>query len=118
MEVFKEFCFEAAHWLPGVPPTHKCHRLHGHSYRLRVIIRGDVSSETGFVIDFADIKSAVKPTLDRVDHHLLNEVEGLSNPTSEVLVRWLWSQLLPALPGLARLELWETVSAGCSYSGS
>lgn len=117
MEIFKEFSFEAAHRLLNLPETHKCHRLHGHSYRVRVFVRGPIAPETGWVIDFAEIKKAMAPIVERVDHQFLNDVEGLGHPTTENLARWIWHHLHPGLPGLARLEVWETDSSGCVYAG-
>ncbi|HEX6779115.1 MAG TPA: 6-carboxytetrahydropterin synthase QueD, partial [Ktedonobacterales bacterium] len=90
MEIFKEFTFEAAHRLPNVPPGHKCARLHGHSFRVEVHVRGPVDPETGWVMDFGDIKETFQPYYDQLDHNYLNEIAGLSNPTSEHLARWIW----------------------------
>lgn len=117
MEIFKEFTFESAHRLPNVPAGHKCGRLHGHSFRVEIHVRGSVGSNTGWIMDFADIKSAFQPLYEKLDHHYLNDIEGLDNPTSEVLVRWIWDRLKPVLPGLARLVVRETCTSGCVYSG-
>lgn len=117
MDVFKEFTFEAAHRLPNVPPGHKCGRLHGHSFHAQVHVRGDVGDETGWVVDFADIKKAFKPLYEQLDHNFLNEIEGLSNPTSENLARWIWRHLEPTLPGLCKVEVRETCTCGCIYRG-
>ena len=84
-EIFSEFTFEAAHLLPHVPNGHKCGRLHGHSYRVEVHIGGTVDPDNGWIMDFADIKAAAAPTFARLDHYYLNEISGLSNPTSENL---------------------------------
>ena len=92
MELYTDFRFEAAHRLPKVPEGHKCARLHGHSYRVRITIEGDVDPETGWIIDFDEIKKAFDPLLDQLDHHYLNEVKGLENPTSETLCRWIWQR--------------------------
>jgi 6-pyruvoyltetrahydropterin/6-carboxytetrahydropterin synthase len=116
-EIFKEFTFEAAHRLPFAPAGHKCARLHGHSFRVEVHVRGDVDPATGWIIDFAEIKAAFKPLEAQLDHHYLNEIEGLENPTSENLAAWIWDQLLPALPGLARIVVRETCTSGCVYEG-
>ena len=86
-EIFREFTFEAAHRLPYVPEGHKCARLHGHSYRIEVRVGGEVGGETGWIVDFADISAAFKPLHAVLDHHYLNEVPGLENPTSENLAR-------------------------------
>jgi 6-pyruvoyltetrahydropterin/6-carboxytetrahydropterin synthase len=117
MEVFKEFTFEAAHRLPNVPADHKCARLHGHSFAVRISVQGPLDARLGWVMDFADIKRIVGPVIDELDHRYLNEIAGLENPTSEVLARWLWQRLTPALPGLAAVEVRETCTSGCIYRG-
>lgn len=116
MEIFREFTFEAAHRLPKVPMGHKCARVHGHSYRLVVHIKGEVDPELGWVMDFGDLKEAVRPVIDQLDHHYLNEVPGLEIPTSENLARWVWDQLTAALP-LAAIVVRETATSGCVYRG-
>jgi 6-pyruvoyltetrahydropterin/6-carboxytetrahydropterin synthase len=113
----KTFCFEAAHDLPTFPPDHKCRRLHGHSFRFDVVVEGDVPAERGYLIDYGDIKKAADPLVRRLDHYYLNEIEGLSNPTSENLARWLWVQLKPALPMLAAIIVNETCTSACEYKG-
>jgi 6-pyruvoyltetrahydropterin/6-carboxytetrahydropterin synthase len=117
MIIFREFGFEAAHRLPNVPPDHKCARLHGHSFRVEVHVRGAVGAESGWVMDFADVKRAFAPIHEQLDHRYLNEVEGLENPTSENLARWIWERLAGALPGLCRVVVRETCTAGCIYEG-
>ena len=117
IEIFKEFSFEAAHRLPNVPPGHKCERLHGHSFHVRVTVRGPVDPATGWVMDFGDLKAAFGPLHDRLDHRYLNDVPGLENPTSEVLAQWIWRELRLTLPGLAAIEVRETCTSGCVYRG-
>ena len=117
MEIFRVFQIEAAHFLPNVPEGHKCRRLHGHSFRIEVHVGGDVGAESGWVMDFADVKRAFQPLFDRLDHHCLNDIEELENPTSENLARWVWRRLQPGLPGLKRIVVQETCTAGCVYSG-
>jgi 6-pyruvoyltetrahydropterin/6-carboxytetrahydropterin synthase len=116
-EIFREFTFEAAHRLPKVPPEHKCARLHGHSFRVAVHVEGPVGSDMGWVQDFADVRDAMAPVLERLDHYYLNEVEGLDNPTSENLARWIWERAAPALPGLCQVVVRETCTSGCVYRG-
>jgi 6-pyruvoyltetrahydropterin/6-carboxytetrahydropterin synthase len=118
MEVFREFRFESAHWLPNVPEQHKCRRLHGHSFRVDVHVRGPLDPELGWIIDFGDIDSAFAPIHDAVDHRCLNEVPGLENPTSEHLAQWIWQRLAPSLPGLVRVVVRETCDSGCVYDGA
>ncbi|MCL6416580.1 6-carboxytetrahydropterin synthase QueD [Aestuariirhabdus sp. Z084] len=117
MEIYKDFTFEAAHQLPNVPEGHKCGRLHGHSFQVRIVVCGEVDPHTGWIVDFADLKTAFKPIYDRLDHYYLNDIEGLENPTSENLARWIWQQLKPNLALLSRIEVKETCTCGCVYNG-
>ena len=117
MEIYKEFTFEAAHRLPNVPHDHKCFRLHGHSFRVEVHVSGPVGEQSGWVQDFADIKAAFAPLLKELDHNYLNEIDGLENPTSENLARWIWRKLAISLPGLSRIVTKETCNSGCVYTG-
>ena len=117
MELFKEFTFEAAHLLPHVPTGHKCGRLHGHSFRVALYIEGDVDPYTGWIRDFSEIKAIFKPIYEQLDHHYLNEVEGLQNPTSERLAEWIWTRLKPTLPLLSEVVVHETCTSGCRYRG-
>jgi 6-pyruvoyltetrahydropterin/6-carboxytetrahydropterin synthase len=117
MRLFKEFTFEAAHRLPNVLPEHKCSRLHGHSFVVRISVEGEVGEASGWVMDFGDIKAAFRPILERLDHYYLNDIPGLENPTSENLARWIWIELTPALPQLCEVEIRETCTSGCIYVG-
>ena len=117
MEIFKAFHIEAAHRLPNVPDGHKCARLHGHSFKVELVMSGALGEETGWVMDFADVKHAFQPLYDRLDHHYLNDVEGLENPTSERLAMWIWERLKPALPLLSAVVVHETCTSGCRYTG-
>lgn len=115
MRLYKDFSFEAAHRLPNVPADHKCARLHGHSFQIRVSVEGPVGERSGWVMDFADLKAAFRPVHDKLDHRYLNEIPGLENPTSEVLAQWIWRELEATLPGLSEVEVRETCSTGCIY---
>ena len=117
MEVFVEMGFEAAHRLTGVPDGHKCARLYGHSFRVEIRVLGEIDPTTGMVIDFADVKAAFGPVHDLLDHHYLNEIDGLDNPTSENLARWIWDRLSGELP-LAEIAVRETCTSGVSYKGA
>ena len=117
MEIFREFTFEAAHRLPHVPLGHKCARLHGHSFRCEVHVRGEVGRDSGWFTNSADTKPAFEPLHRVLDHNFLNEVEGLSNPTSEVIAMWIWDRLVPTLPQLSRVVVRETCNSGCIYLG-
>jgi len=117
MELRKTFQIEAAHRLPNVPTGHKCARLHGHSWRIEVAIEGPVGEHTGWVMDYADLKAAFQPVHDRIDHHYLNDIPGLENPTSERLAVWIWNELKPRLPLLCELVIAETCTTQCIYRG-
>ena len=107
--------FEAAHDIPG--HKGKCSRLHGHSYRVEIHLRGEVDPVAGWVTDFGDIKAAFQPLHDQLDHNYLNQIEGLSNPTSENLARWIWRRLRSSLPALCQVTVRETCTAGRIYRG-
>ena len=118
IELTREFRFEAAHRLPMVPPGHKCHRMHGHSFRIEITIAGEVDERTGWLVDFAEVAAVVNPILKgELDHRTLNDVAGLENATSEVLCAWLWRRFAPLLPGLATVTVHETCTARCTYRG-
>lgn len=117
MEIFREFTFEAAHRLPRVPEGHKCARLHGHSYTVTVLVEAPVDPEAGWVMDFGDIKQAFKPIDAQLDHYYLNDIEGLENPTSENLARWIWDRMTAELPALSAITVRETCTSGCTYRG-
>ena len=116
MIIYKDFTFEAAHKLPLVPETHKCSALHGHSFKVRVSVEADLN-ELGWVIDFADLKAICNPWIKILDHSYLNEIDGLENPTSENIALWLWEKLKEDLPQLLEIEIMETCTSGCLYSG-
>jgi 6-pyruvoyltetrahydropterin/6-carboxytetrahydropterin synthase len=113
----KSFGFEAAHWLPTFPEDHKCRRLHGHSFHVEIVVEGDVPEESGYLMDFGTIKAAIKPVEEALDHRCLNEIEGLENPTSEMLARWIWRRIAPELPLLSEVRIRETCSSSCVYRG-
>jgi len=117
LELRKTFQFEAAHLLPKLPLTHKCRRLHGHSFQVEVVVTGEADPKLGWVMDYADITAAFKPIWEKLDHHYLNEIRGLENPTSEVVAMWIWKQLKPRLPLLTEIVVAETCTARCVYRG-
>lgn len=114
----RDFAFEAAHSLPWVPETHKCRRVHGHSYRIQITVEGEVDPVMGWVVDFAAIDDAVSPLIAALDHRLLNDIQGLENPTSENLAIWLWPRILQTLPVLAEIVVAETADSRCVYRGA
>lgn len=117
MKITQAFTFEAAHRLPHVPTTHRCHRMHGHSYRVELTLEGAVDAHTGFVVDFFDVEAAFDPLLKRLDHYCLNDIEGLENPTAENIAVWIWERTKPALPQLAGVKVFETPNCWAEFEG-
>jgi len=113
----RSFRFEAAHWLPTFPEGHKCRRMHGHSFHVDIVVAGEVPESTGYLMDFGQIGDAVEPIRKQLDHYLLNEIEGLENPTAENLSRWIWDRLKPTLPLLDCIRVRETCTSECEYRG-
>ena len=117
MELRKAFQFEAAHLLPHLPKSHKCRRLHGHSFKVEVVVAGECDPKLGWVMDYADISAAFKPIWSKLDHFYLNDIPGLDNPTSENLAVWIWNRLHPKLPLLTEVVVAETCQSRCVYRG-
>jgi 6-pyruvoyltetrahydropterin/6-carboxytetrahydropterin synthase len=114
----KEFRFEAAHKLPS--HDGKCARLHGHSWKMRVVLAGDrlvtEGPKKGMLKDFGDVSAGVKPLLEQcLDHHYLNDTTGLEDPTSEELARWVFNKLSPVVPEMVAVEIDETCTSSCRY---
>jgi len=117
MLLYKEFTFDSAHFLPNVPPGHKCREMHGHTYRLRVWLQGKPDEKLGWIIDFAVLKQIVKPVVAELDHKCMNNIPGLENPTCELIAVWIWNKLTISLPAMSRIELHETPTSGVIYEG-
>ena len=117
MDIYVSLSFDAAHRLPAVPAGHKCGNLHGHTFSVEVYVQGDVAQGTGWVADFGDIKSIVKPYVDQLDHTYLNDIAGLENPTSENIAVWIWRKLEPELTGLSKIVVKESPTSGAVYTG-
>lgn len=117
LELRKSFQFEAAHRLPLLPEGHKCHRLHGHSFQVEIVVEGECDPKLGWVMDYADISAAFKPLWVQLDHQYLNEIPGLQNPTSENIAMWIWERLQADLPSLKEIVVAETCTARCVCRG-
>ncbi|HEY0041842.1 MAG TPA: 6-carboxytetrahydropterin synthase QueD [Flavisolibacter sp.] len=118
MEIYKDFSFDSAHFLPYVPDGHKCKNMHGHTYRLRVFVSGTPDPRLGWIMDFKELKDIVNPLIDQLDHKLINDIPGLENPTAENITIWIWNQIKPVLANLSKIELYETPTTGVIYTGS
>jgi len=117
MRIYKEFKFDSAHWLPHVPPTHKCANMHGHTYYIEIHVEDELDPRLGWVLDYNDLRKVVEPLVDRLDHKVLNDIPGLENPTAEFIALWFWDQVKPALPQLCQVVVKENPSNVCIYSG-
>jgi len=117
MKITQAFSFEAAHRLPNVPATHRCHRMHGHSYRVELRLAGEVDPQTGFVVDFFDVETAFAPLLRELDHQCLNDVAGLENPTAENIAHWIWQRTKPLLRRLSAVTVYETRDCWAEFEG-
>lgn len=113
--ISKSFSFDAAHRLPHVPADHPCGRLHGHTYTVTLVLEGPVDAELGWVVDFGRVKAVFQPLRERLDHRCLNDIEGLENPTAEILARWLHERLRGDLPGLVEVTVQETPTSTATY---
>ena len=117
MDIYKEFSFDSAHFLPNVAEGHKCRNMHGHTYKMRVFIKGKPDPHYGWIMDFKELKDAIGPIIDQLDHKLINDIPGLENPTAENITLWIWNKIKPLLPLLNKIELYETPTTGVIYSG-
>ena len=117
MEIFKTFTFDAAHRLPNLPETHKCRRLHGHTFKVEVHVNGALVQKLDWVIDFGDILKIVNPVIEELDHNYLNDIHGIENPTSENIAKWLWDKIEPVLPVLTKIVVQESPHSGTIFNG-
>ncbi len=118
MLIYKDFTFEAAHFLPSAPPGHPNSRIHGHSFHVRVTIEGQPDPKTGLVVHFDDLAAAIADAREELDHQFLNEIDGIGAPTLENIAIWLWSRLLPQVPALSEVHISRpSCHEGCIYRG-
>lgn len=114
--IWRRYAFQAAHRLPNVPEGHKCGRMHGHGFEVIVHVTQDVSKKA-MGLDYDQIDALWAPLRAQLDHRCLNEVDGLENPTSELIASWIWSRLKNVLPQLAWVTVYETATCGAHYDG-
>jgi 6-pyruvoyltetrahydropterin/6-carboxytetrahydropterin synthase len=113
--ITKSFSFDSAHWLPQVPENHKCRRLHGHTYKVTLGLEGPLESHLGWVQDYGEVSLAFAPMLEALDHRCLNEIDGLENPTAEILAVWIFNGLRARLPLLKDVTVCETPNTSATY---
>lgn len=118
LRLFIEDSFDSAHFLPRVPEDHKCHCMHGHTYRVRLEIEGSMMNEMGWIVDYSEVKHVWEPIKSGLDHHCLNDISGLENPTCEMLAMWIFGKLAEPVKAihpelrLRRIEIRETEKCG------
>ena len=117
MDLFLKFSINAARRLPNLPASHVCSRVHGHTFMVEVHVVGDVDETSGWVLDFDDLDGPAKEVQAALDHRYLNDIDGLSNPTSERIAMWIWNKMSSSVPGLSKIVVFEGADRGCSYSG-
>lgn len=115
--LFREFTIEAGRHLPRLPENHPCARMHGHTFVVQVYVSGDIDPASGWLMDFAELDGPLQDVRRTLDHQVLNEIEGLENPTTEQLARWIWQRLQDQLPGLSQIIIRENPYSGCIYTG-
>ena len=101
MTIGRTYRFESAHFLPNVPNWHKCKNMHGHNYRVEIVVAG-LPDDRGFIMDFAELDESVLPLVKKLDHRLLNEV-GIANPTAENIAQWFYERVK-----CAKVRVYET----------
>ncbi len=118
LSIFIEYSIDCAHWLPNVPEGHKCGKMHGHRYNIRLELAGMADIRSGWIVDYADVKAVFDPIIMGLDHQCLNEIPGLRNPTCENIVLYL-NRVLPIDSDwrveMSKIEVRETARAGCVW---
>lgn len=116
VHLWRRFRFEAAHQLPHVPPRHQCGRMHGHGFEVILHVDQDLG-QRDMGVDFDRLDALWQPLQAQLDHACLNDIQGLENPTSEMLAAWIWHRLAPKVPELSWVTVYETHTAGCHFDG-
>ncbi len=117
MFIFKKYYFDAAHFMPEFEKNHSYGKMHGHSFEVTVKLKGSICKKNKWVMDLEELDSYVKPEISKLDHSILNEVEGLEKPTSESIAKWLWLKLIKKIPNLESIEINRPRIGGCIFNG-
>lgn len=117
-ELSKQFRFDAAHTLNRLIDTESSRRIHGHSYRAEVTVRGCPDPETGMIVDLGLLERTVEDAREALDHRFLDEINDLGPATMENLSRWIWDRLSPSVGNLHKVTVYRDSSGeACSYWG-
>jgi len=117
MDMFVHFDFAASRYLPRLPASHPCSRMHGHTFQVRLVLRGQVDRRSGWMVDFGDVELRVGAVRALLDHRSLNDITGLENPTTEIIAEWLWERFAADVPGLYEITVQEHPTRGVIYYG-
>ena len=119
MQLFKEYIIHASRFLPKLPDEHICSKMHGHTFYIKLDLEGELNPKDDFVIDFYDLDTVFNKHIGvKIDHKILNEVDGLESPTTELLTKWIWNNLKPHLNLLSEVTVREGSTYGCTYRGN
>lgn len=114
-ELKQHFQIESARFLPHLDKTHPCAHMHGHSFKIILSFIGPLDPKLGWVMDYHEITTVMKPLLADLDHKVLNNIEGLENPTSENLAQWVYKKVKAKIPILNAVNISETPQTECIY---
>ena len=118
MHIYKDFLFEAAHYLPSAAEGHPNSRVHGHSFRARVTLEGEPDPESGIIVHLGELTEALASLREELDHQFLNDIKGLEQPTLERISMWIWDRLGAQFPGLVEVAVVrDSCQEGCIYRG-
>jgi 6-pyruvoyltetrahydropterin/6-carboxytetrahydropterin synthase len=117
-ELSKQFRFDAAHTLDRSIDTESSKRIHGHSYRAEVTVRGRPDPVTGMIVDLGLLERTISDARDALDHRFLDDINDLGPATMENLSHWIWERLSPAVSNLFKVSVFRDSSGeACSYWG-
>jgi len=115
VELKQHVRIESARFLPALPESHPCRRMHGHSFKMTLTLVGETHPQIGWLRDYHEISRTVSPVLAKLDHAVLNEIPGLENPTSENLAIYLFEKIRLFIPELIQISVSETPDTECAY---
>lgn len=115
IELRQHFYIESARFLPKLPKNHPCREMHGHSFKITLVLQGETDPKLEWLIDYNEINRLAKPLLAKIDHKVLNKVAGLSNPTTENLCVWIYKNLSKKIRTLKQVAISETRDSECFY---
>jgi len=118
MKIYRTYTLHSARFIPTLDSSHPCSKMHGHTFKIIIELNGPINNKTGFVMDFYDLDDIVQnKIIKKIDHQILNDIEGLKNPSSEHLSIWVWKNLIDSVPLLSQVIISEEHGTGVKYTG-